>query len=64
VIQNLPAQDQHSLLGLYSDSIYAGNVSEFLIRGLKPGIYYFAVTACDKGGFESVFSEEKVFKVI
>lgn len=42
----------------YANSIDVGMVSSYSVNGLAPGTYYFAVTAYDSAGNESVFSSE------
>jgi len=45
--------------GVYTLNIDAGNVTTFTVTGLQSGtVYYFAVTAYDQFGNESVFSNE------
>jgi len=44
--------------GHYTSSIDVGNVHEYNIEDLEPGIYYYAVTAYDKNGNESSYSNE------
>lgn len=44
--------------GNYTDSIDVGNVTTYTIDKLSPGTYYFAVTAYDIWGNESVRSDE------
>lgn len=44
--------------GNYSVVIDAGNVTEYKIDDLSPGTYYFAVTAYNRWGYESDYSNE------
>jgi hypothetical protein len=45
--------------GHYSSMINVGNVTTYNVGNLSPGTYYFAVTAYDKEGNESAYSNEK-----
>jgi len=42
----------------YGTPTVIGNVTTFIVTGLTPGTYYFAVTAFDAEGNESDFSNE------
>lgn len=44
--------------GNYTATINAGNVTTYMVSGLAPGTYYFAVTAVNSGGAESGYSNE------
>lgn len=44
--------------GNYTSTLSVGRVSNFLIKGLAPGTYYFAVTAFNSAGVESDYSNE------
>jgi hypothetical protein len=45
--------------GNYTDSVDVGNVTEVRLKNLSPGLaYYLAVTAYDRAGNESGFSDE------
>jgi len=44
--------------GSYSTSINVGLVPGYSVSGLAPGTYYFAVTAYDASGNESLYSNE------
>jgi hypothetical protein len=45
--------------GVYSTTYNVGKIISYTVTGLAPGdVYYFAVTAYDTGGFESVVSNE------
>ena len=46
--------------GDYSVIINVGNVTAYRVRNLAPGTYYFAVTAYDKEGNESAYSNERI----
>ncbi len=47
----------------YAVVITVGNVTTYKVDGLRPGTYYFAATAYDTGGNESVYSNEAVKQV-
>ena len=50
--------------GGYAEKINAGNKNEFIVKGLESGkTYYFSVSAYNKSGKESCFSEEKTKKI-
>lgn len=44
--------------GIYNPAIDVGNDTTATITGLRPGTYYFAVTAYDDEGYESALSQE------
>jgi len=46
--------------GNYSLRIDVGNVTTYKVNNLSRGTYYFAVTAYDREGNESAFSNEKI----
>ena len=49
---------------LYTSKMHVGDVTSATISGLTPGLtYYFAVTAVDFSGLESLFSNELTYKV-
>ena len=49
--------------GVYSNFLALDNVTNFTVSGLTGGVtYYFAVTAVDTNGLESVFSDEAVYQ--
>jgi hypothetical protein len=43
---------------LYETWVDVGNKTVFKVTGLTPGMYYFALTAYNKAGYESSFSNE------
>jgi len=48
----------------YTQTIDVGNVTTTAVSGLQAGVtYFFAVTAYDSGGLESVFSNEVAYQV-
>lgn len=49
--------------GNYGAPTDVGNQTSYLVTGLNPGVYYFAVTAYNSTGIESPFSSE-VLKTI
>ena len=42
----------------YEYKVNAGNVTQFTVEGLPPGVWYFAVKAYDAAGNQSPFSNE------
>jgi len=48
----------------YTSSINAGLVSNYTVRGLASGSYYFAMTAYDAFGNESGFSSEVALTIL
>ncbi len=44
--------------GNYSQSVNAGNVTQYTVTNLSSGTWYFSVTVIDTSGYESDFSEE------
>ncbi len=44
--------------GNYTQSVNAGNVTQFTVTDLSTGTWYFAVTVYDTSGYQSDFSEE------
>lgn len=44
--------------GQYSSVMEVGSVTTVTVQDLAPGVYYFAVTACDILGLESGYSNE------
>jgi len=46
----------------YTEIVDTGKMTNYIVKGLEHGTrYYFAVTAYDKSGLESAFSEEVVY---
>ena len=46
--------------GVYTNEINVGNVTTYTFTNLAPGTYYFATTAYDTSGIDSVYSNEVV----
>ncbi|MGO9379291.1 MAG: PKD domain-containing protein [Dissulfurispiraceae bacterium] len=44
--------------GVYTNEINVGNVTTYTFANLPPGTYYFATTAYDTSGIQSVYSNE------
>ena len=44
----------------YTTVTEVGRTTQFTLKNLKPGVYFIAVSAYDKHGNESVFSDEIV----
>lgn len=48
----------------YDHKIDVGNVTQYTIEGLAPGVYHIACTAYDTSNLESDYSEEAVGEIL
>ena len=50
--------------GVYEGQQEAGNMTAYVLKGMKPGTWYIAVTAYDYSGNESKYSNEVVKEIL